>query len=156
MTFGILFSKWFGFKARGLWNTWHRLLIFWKYSKDKKKRLKTSLTLSLILWFNLRLGGYSIWSAIIHRTPYKRKNSGHEHLIASRRVLEERFQDGASKEVEDCFRSTRRACSTQLRRARGLVRPGATGLRTSRSPYWAKGIGRVLYLIYVVFYPHAE
>jgi hypothetical protein len=41
------------------------------------------LTLSLILGFNLRLGGYSIWSAIIHRTPYKRRNSGHEHLIAS-------------------------------------------------------------------------
>jgi hypothetical protein len=74
----------FGFKARGLCDTWHRLLIFRKYSKDKKKRgLKTNLTLSLILRFNLRLGGYSIWSAIIHRTPCKKRNSGHEHLIAS-------------------------------------------------------------------------
>jgi hypothetical protein len=41
------------------------------------------VTLSLILRFNLRLGGYSIWSAIFHRTPYQRSNSGHEHLIAS-------------------------------------------------------------------------
>jgi hypothetical protein len=38
----------------------------------------------------------------------------------------------------------------------GLSDPGPRGLRTSRSPYWAKGIGRVLYLIYVVFYLHAE
>jgi hypothetical protein len=57
-------------------------LFFRKYSKSKQRRLKTNLTLSLILQFNLRLRGYSIWSAIIHRTPYKRKNSGHEHLIA--------------------------------------------------------------------------
>jgi hypothetical protein len=41
------------------------------------------VTLSLIPQFNLRLGGYSIWSAIFHRTPYQRSNSGHEHLIAS-------------------------------------------------------------------------
>jgi hypothetical protein len=39
------------------------------------------VTLSLILRFNLRLGDYSIWSAIFHRTPYQRSNSGHEHLI---------------------------------------------------------------------------
>jgi hypothetical protein len=31
------------------------------YSKDKKRRFKTNLTLSLILRFNLRLWGYSIW-----------------------------------------------------------------------------------------------
>jgi hypothetical protein len=53
------------------------------YSKSKQGRFKTKLTLSLILRFNLRLGGYSIWSAIFHRTPYKRSNSEHEHLIAS-------------------------------------------------------------------------
>jgi hypothetical protein len=41
------------------------------------------VTLSLILRFNLRLGGYSIWSTIFHRTPYQRSNSEHEHLIAS-------------------------------------------------------------------------
>ena len=31
--------------------------------KIKTRRLKTDLTLSLILRFNLRLGGYTIWSA---------------------------------------------------------------------------------------------
>jgi hypothetical protein len=41
------------------------------------------VTLSLIVRFNLRLGGYSIWSATFHRTPYQRSNLGHEHLIAS-------------------------------------------------------------------------
>ena len=97
--------------------------FFEKYSKDKKRRLKTNLTLSLILRFNLRLGGYSIWSAIIHRTPYKRRNSGHEHLIASMQPKEY----SKTKEVEDYFRSTRRACIAQLRRARGLSDPGPRG-----------------------------
>jgi hypothetical protein len=32
--------------------------------EDKERRFKTNLTFSLILRFNLRLGGYSIWSAI--------------------------------------------------------------------------------------------
>jgi hypothetical protein len=32
--------------------------------EDKERRFKTNLTLSLILQFNLRLRGYSIWSAI--------------------------------------------------------------------------------------------
>jgi hypothetical protein len=41
------------------------------------------VTLSLILRFNLRLGGYSIWTVIFHRTPYQKSNSRHEHLIAS-------------------------------------------------------------------------
>ena len=38
---------------------------FWKI---KTRRLKTDLTLSLILRFSLRLGGYSIWSASSSRT----------------------------------------------------------------------------------------
>jgi hypothetical protein len=65
--------KGFGFKARGLQDMYHQLFIFRMYSKDKKRRFKTNLTLSLILRFNLRLGGYSIWSTIFHRTPYKRR-----------------------------------------------------------------------------------
>ena len=40
--------------------------FFWKIKKKKK----TEVTLSLILRFNLRLGGYSIWSASISRTIY--------------------------------------------------------------------------------------
>ena len=38
---------------------------FWKI---KTRRLKTDLTLSFILRFNLRLGGYSIWSVSSSRT----------------------------------------------------------------------------------------
>jgi hypothetical protein len=53
------------------------------YSKDKKRRFKTNVALSLTLRFNLRLRGYSIWSAIFHRTPYQRNHLGHEHLITS-------------------------------------------------------------------------
>jgi hypothetical protein len=41
------------------------------------------VTLSLILQFNIRLGGYSIWSAIFQSHTIQRSNLGHEHLIAS-------------------------------------------------------------------------
>ena len=34
------------------------------------KKKKTEVTLSLILRFNLRLGGYSIWSASTSHTIY--------------------------------------------------------------------------------------
>ena len=44
--------------------------FFWKIRKKK-----TKVTLSPILRFNLRLGGYSIWSA---------STSGLEHLTASK------------------------------------------------------------------------
>jgi hypothetical protein len=59
---------------------------FSKIFDYKKRRFKTNLTLILILQFNLRLGGYSIWSAISsHPIQKKTQNySGHEHLIASR------------------------------------------------------------------------
>ena len=43
---------------------------------------KTEVTLSLIMRFNLRLGGYSIWSASTSRTIYD-QDLGLEHLTAS-------------------------------------------------------------------------
>ena len=46
----------------------HQRFIFQFFWKIKKK--KTEVTLSLILRFNLRLGGYSIWSASTSRTIY--------------------------------------------------------------------------------------
>ena len=62
--------------------------IFQKNWKIKKKK-KTEVTLILILRFNLRLRGYSIWSASTSRTIYI-KISGLEHLTASKQpeVLE--------------------------------------------------------------------
>jgi hypothetical protein len=79
-----------------------------------------------------------------NRTPYKRSldnYSLHEHLTASMQLR---------KYSEDTFKMefgiTRRrlqkylkACSTQLKGTRGLVRPGATGLRTWRTSYRIKG-----------------
>ena len=47
--------------------------------------MKTDLTLSLILRFNLRLGGYSIWRRVLH-APYMIKVSGLEHLTASEQL----------------------------------------------------------------------
>ena len=69
--------------------------IFFSTFLKNKEGKKTEVTLSLILQFNLRLGGYSIWSASIC-APYMIKISGLEHLIASEqlevlgRLLDER------------------------------------------------------------------
>jgi hypothetical protein len=52
--------------------------------EDKDRRVKIELTLSMILQVNLRLGGYSIWSASLITPHTKEDNySGHEHLTAS-------------------------------------------------------------------------
>jgi hypothetical protein len=48
---------------------------------EDKDGLKTELTLSMILRVNLRLRGYSIWSASLIAPHIKEDNySGHEHL----------------------------------------------------------------------------
>jgi hypothetical protein len=79
----------FGFKSRGLRDTCHHRPIFQIYLEYKDRRFMTYLTLSLILRLNLRLGGYSIWSAIFIAPHIKdcfwrlNRYSGHEHLIAS-------------------------------------------------------------------------
>ena len=63
---------------------WHIFSETIRIPKRKFKKIqKTVLTPSLILRFNLRLGGYSIWSMSTSRTIYERKISGLEHLIAS-------------------------------------------------------------------------
>jgi hypothetical protein len=52
--------------------------------KDKDRRLKIELTLSLILRVYLKLEGYFIWSASLIAPHIKEDNySGHEHLKAS-------------------------------------------------------------------------
>ena len=70
-------------------------LFFSNFWKIKTERFKTNLTLSLILRFNLRLGGYSIWSASFIATHIKEGYSGYEHLIAtkqSRKYSEDTFK----------------------------------------------------------------
>ena len=51
--------------------------IYFSIFLENKEEKKTEVTLSLILRFNLRLGGYSIWSA---------STSGLEHLTASKQT----------------------------------------------------------------------
>ena len=58
----------FKFKTRGLLDMCIRALFF-NFLENKEGK-KTEVTLSLILQFNLRLGGYSIWSASTSRTIY--------------------------------------------------------------------------------------
>ena len=81
----------------------HRLLIFQIYLKTFDKDLRLILkTLKLILRINLRLGGYSIWSAIFI-APHKEDQVlkilnllGQEaprSFEAAREVLEEFLQD---------------------------------------------------------------
>jgi hypothetical protein len=59
-------------------------LFFEFILKIKTGRFKTNLTLRLILRFNLRLRGYSIWSASFIAPDTKEDYLGHEHLTASR------------------------------------------------------------------------
>jgi hypothetical protein len=68
--------------------------------------------------------------SIAHHTKEVIRGMSTHSFDAAKKVLEEELQDRASKEAEDYFESTREACSTQLRRARGLVRPEAMGLCT--------------------------
>ena len=44
--------------------------IYFSIFLENNEGKKTEVTLSLILRFNLRLGGYSIWSASTSRTIY--------------------------------------------------------------------------------------
>jgi hypothetical protein len=79
--------------------------------KDKDRRLKTKLTLGLILQVNLRLGGYSIWSAS-SIAPHIKKDltttwgmstSQPRCSQGSTRKTPSRW---SSVELEDAFRST--------------------------------------------------
>jgi hypothetical protein len=72
------------------------MTYFLNLLEDKDRRLKIELTLSLILGVNLRLVGYSIWSASLIALRIKEDNySGHEHLTAlmlSRKYSEDIFK----------------------------------------------------------------
>jgi hypothetical protein len=85
----------FGFNAQGLQDTCHQWLIIRIYLKVKTRRFKTNLTLSLILRFNQRLGGYSIWSVSFIAPHIKEDYWRHKHLTTSRqprKYLEDTFK----------------------------------------------------------------
>jgi hypothetical protein len=73
-----------------------------------------------------------------NRTPYKRRldnYSGHEHLTASaqlRKYSEDTFKIKFGG-TQRCLQKYSDACSTRLRRAHRLVRPGHTELCTWRT-----------------------
>ena len=58
-------------------------MIYFSYFLENNEEKKSEVALNLILRFNLRLVGYSIWSASTSRTIYMIKISGFEHLTAS-------------------------------------------------------------------------
>ena len=115
--------------------------MIWISNEDLEDFLNTDLTLSLILWFNLRLGGYSIWSASTSRTIYDQDFvawAPHSlGTIGSTWTTTRHMRRKAQKQPEghsDYLKYSKTlnqvldACRTRVQRARGLVRPGAAGL----------------------------
>jgi hypothetical protein len=100
--------------------------------EDKDRRLKIKLTLSLILWVNLSLGGYSTWSASLIALHTKKTGQllrawAPHNLDAAKKVPGGRLQDEVRR-IRRHLQKYSDTCSTRLRRAQGLVRPGCTWL----------------------------
>jgi hypothetical protein len=87
-------------------------ILFSKFIwKIKTGRFKTNLTLNLILQFNLRLGGYSIWSASFIASHIKEDlTTTHGMSTSQPRCSQESTRKTpsrrSSEELEDTFRST--------------------------------------------------
>jgi hypothetical protein len=125
-TLWILYSKpWgFGFKTRGLRDTCHQWLIFQICYKIRIERLKIKLTLSLILWVNLRPTGYSIWS-----TPYGVAWTTTRGISTSQPRCSQKStwrtpSRWSSGELEDVFRSTWTPAVLDYEELGGLSNPG--------------------------------
>jgi hypothetical protein len=102
--------------------------------EDKDRRLKIKLTLSLILQVNLRVSGYSIWSASSIAPDIKKTGQligtwAPHSLDAAKEVLRGHLQEKVQG-TQRCLQKYSDACNTRLRRARGLVSPEYMGLYT--------------------------
>ena len=120
----------------------HQRFIFQFFLENNEEK-KIEVTLSLILRFDLRLGGYSIWSASTSRTIYDQEFGAWaphslETTISTKRTTRCTWRK-AQKQPEGCsdylkYSKTPSqvldAYRIRLRRARGLVRPGTVGLPT--------------------------
>ena len=123
---------------------------------EGRRTQKTKLILSLLRWFNLRLGA-TPYRARVYHAPYQKKKfmaRAPHSFDTAREALERLLKalDGL-RGWTTCSRSTQSArlrrqkssssrttqwissealyvCRTRLRRARGLVRPGTAGLPT--------------------------
>jgi hypothetical protein len=115
----------FGFKARGLQGHVSSATYVSNLLKDKDRRLKTKLTLSLILQVNLRLGGYSIWSVSLIAPHIKEDLTTTRGMSISQRQCSQgstrknpsRWSPG---ELEDASRSTRTPAVLDFEELRGL------------------------------------
>jgi hypothetical protein len=126
MTLWILFSKSWDLDSRLIG---YRICVidglFFKFLEDKSRRFKTNLTLSLIFRFNLRPGGYSVWSASFIASNIK------EDLTTTRGMStsQPRWSQGSTwktpsrrslGELEDAFRSTRKLAVLDYEECGGL------------------------------------
>jgi len=125
--FWILFPNMgYGFMARRLQDTCHQWLVFQVYLDDKERRFKTNWILRLILLFNLRLQGYSIWCVIFQRIPkiifwgleiYLGKSTTQPEAQASRKVHGRPYSRQSSEELKDDFTSTlKNSCKKKISR----------------------------------------
>jgi hypothetical protein len=100
--------------------------LFFKFLEDKDRRFKTNFTFSLILRFNLNLGGYFIWSASLTAPHIKEDLKNTWDMSTSQpRCSQESTRKTTSRSK---FGRTRRhlhkyleGCSTRLRRLGGLA-----------------------------------
>ena len=129
-----------GFKALGAAGYVSSTAYFSIFLKIQARRLKTEVTLSLILRFNLRLGA-TPYGARVHRASYKRRFRGlstsqprsnrkyledySKHSIGSSEPLDEMFR--ALEALEDAFRSTRLLQDSAMKSS-GACQTRAAGL----------------------------
>jgi hypothetical protein len=102
--------------------------------KDKERRIKTNLTVSRILRFNLRLRGYSIWSGIFiaHHIKEDLKLLGvwAPHSLEAVKYSTKAFKTELQKKPKTTLEVLKMPAVLGYKELGGLVRPKATGLRT--------------------------
>jgi hypothetical protein len=123
------------FKILGVWiqnseAAGHVLSVtyFSNLLEDKDRRFKTNLTISLIIRFNLMLGGYSIWSASLIASRIKEdltttRDTSTSQSRCSQGSTQKTPSRWGSGELEDAFRSTRKPAVLDYEELRGLSDP---------------------------------
>jgi hypothetical protein len=89
------------------------MVYFSNFLEDKERRFKTNLTINLILRFNLRLGGYSIWSASLIAPRIKEdlqtaQGMSTSQSHCSQEITRKTPSRRSSGELKDAFISTRK------------------------------------------------
>ena len=138
----ILKSKWRDLNSRLGGCGICALKIYFSIFLENIEGKKTEVTLNLIMRFNLRLGGYSIWSASTSRTIYD-QDLGLEHLTASEQprvlgglldALEGRLRS-KKKDVLTIWSTRRRRPSTRCLQDSATKSSGACQTRDNGTAY---------------------